>query len=73
MRVSILAHELQHARELAQSGASSSSAVRDLYQAIGRVADGGAARFETADAERVGRLVWVEMGEARTRVRTVER
>jgi hypothetical protein len=73
MRVSILAHELQHACELAQSGASSPSAVRALYQAIGRMADGRAERFETSDAERVSRLVWVELGEGRARPRTVER
>jgi hypothetical protein len=73
MRVAILAHELQHACELARSGASTSIAVRALYQAIGRVADGGGERFETTDAERVGRQVWTELGEARARARTVER
>lgn len=73
MRVSILAHELQHACELAQSGASTSNAVRALYQAIGRVADAGAERFETSDAERVGRVVWTELGGGRARARAVER
>jgi hypothetical protein len=71
MRVSILAHELHHACELSQSGASTPSAVRTLYQAIGKVANRGAERFETSVAERVGRLVWTELGEGRAR--TVER
>ncbi len=73
MRVAILAHELQHACELARSGARTPNAVRALYQTIGRMADGRAERFETGDAERVGRLVWVELGERRARARTVER
>jgi hypothetical protein len=73
MRVSILAHELQHACELARSGARTPNAVRALYQAMGRMADGRAERFETGEAERVGRLVWVEVGESRARARTEDR
>jgi hypothetical protein len=72
-RVAILAHELQHACELARSDAGSSTDLRSLYRVIGREAGGGAERFETVGAERMGRLVWVELGRRRRRERTVER
>jgi hypothetical protein len=61
LRVATLGHELQHACELARSTASTSGAVRALYEQIGRgsITAGGA--FETADAEQAGREVWLEL------------
>ena len=71
-RVSILAHELQHACEIARSGAGSSVAIDALFRAIGTSATipGG---FETAQAEAAGRTVWIELDAWRVRTRTSER
>ena len=71
-RVSILAHELQHACEIARSGAGASSAIDALFRAIGTSATipGG---FETAQAEAAGRTVWIELDAWRVRTRTSER
>ena len=67
-RVSILAHELQHACEIARSGARSSSAIDALFRAIGTstTIPGG---FETAQAEAAGRTVWIELDAWRVRTR----
>ena len=67
-RVSILAHELQHACEIARSGAGSSGAIDALFRAIGTGATipGG---FETAQAEAAGRTVWIELDAWRVRTR----
>jgi hypothetical protein len=71
-RVSILAHELQHACEIARSDAGSSGAIDALFRAIGTFATipGG---FETAQAEAAGRMVWTELDGRRLRTVTAER
>jgi hypothetical protein len=57
-RAAILAHELQHAAELARAGARDDHDVRALYERIGReVADG---TFETAEARDAGARAWFE-------------
>lgn len=61
-RAAMLAHELQHARELARSGAVSREAVRALYVEIGIPARGLEDDFETPEAEQAGRTVWFELG-----------
>jgi len=70
LRVAMLAHELQHACELARSDATSPSAVRDLYLSIGRAATSIEDQFETAVAEQSGRTVWEELGRGQLRAYT---
>jgi hypothetical protein len=72
-RVSILAHELQHACEIARSDADSRGAVDALYRAIGTIAPLGPSGFETAGAQAAGRTVWGELDARRRRARSVER
>lgn len=68
-RVATLAHELQHACELARSSAASHEAVRRLYRAIGREVPGSRDAYETAGAEQTGADVWAELRRRRpTRV-----
>ena len=71
-QVVILAHELQHACEVARSAASSSGGVRALYQDIGKAVSGYSDVFETADAVRTGEDVRHELRSGRGRLRTVE-
>jgi hypothetical protein len=73
LRVAMLAHELQHACELARSDATSPSAVRDLYLSIGRAVTSIANGFETAVAEQSGRTVWEELGGGGLRADGAER
>lgn len=62
LRAAMLAHELQHACELARSSAASTESVRALYAAIGKAAWGLEHEFETAEAEEMGWTVWAELG-----------
>jgi hypothetical protein len=71
-QVVILAHELQHACEVARSAAASSSDLRTLYEGIGKAFFGQPAMFETVDAVRTGRDVSHELRTGRGRLRTVE-
>lgn len=74
VRVSTLAHELQHACELAQSVAASQDAVRTLYRTIGRAVPGARDAFETDGAQRAGAHVWAELRLRRSlRTATTER
>lgn len=61
MRVSVLGHELQHASEIAASGARSSEAVLALYKAAGKKASTIENGWETTAAEEAGRQVWLEL------------
>ncbi len=72
LQVVILAHELQHACEVARSEASSSGAVRALYQDIGRAVSGHADVFETTDAVRIGAEVRNELRSGRGRLGAAE-
>jgi hypothetical protein len=58
LRVAILAHELQHAREMAESSADNAVALIELFATIGR-RNGGF--FETEAAIRVERSVRMEL------------
>ena len=60
-RAAILGHELQHACEVAASGADDIEAVRRLYQASGHSPLAGADMFETEAAIRVERQVKAEL------------
>jgi hypothetical protein len=64
----LLAHELQHALEMAQAGVATSDDVRRLYRTIG---DDRAAyvSFETAAAQEVGIRVREELSRAPARAR----
>lgn len=73
LRVSMLAHELQHACELARSSAASQDGVRALFSAIGRLPGRDDDVFETADAEQSGRTVWEELGGGGLRAHSAER
>lgn len=63
-RTSVLAHELQHARELLDAGVQSQEDVRRLYQRIGRPVAGACDAYETAAAADVGTRVWRELRNA---------
>jgi hypothetical protein len=59
-RAAILAHELQHAAELARSDVRDNEAVRALYERIGfQVGKGDV--FETAAARDAGARAWLEL------------
>jgi hypothetical protein len=73
LRVAMLAHELQHACELARSSAASPDAVRALYRAIGTTPTRIEDFFETADAEQSGWTVWEELGGGGLRAHDAER
>lgn len=57
-RMSILAHELQHAREIADSGAQDVQSVKRWFERAGR---GDGRCFETRAAIDVERAVWMEL------------
>lgn len=63
-RTSVLAHELQHARELLDAGVQSQQDVRQLYERIGRPVPGTWDAFETAAAAEAGVRVWRELRDA---------
>ena len=60
-RAAVLAHELQHVREIAQSKAATQAAMLRLFDAIGRPVHGANNAFETADASDAGMRVWREL------------
>jgi hypothetical protein len=60
-RTTILAHELQHACEIARSGARDAAAVRRLYETIGRVVESQSETYETTAAIEAGLQVWSEL------------
>ena len=57
-RIAILAHELKHACEVAESGAGDVASLRQLFARDGREADG---YFDTRAAVRVERMVLREL------------
>jgi hypothetical protein len=62
--IAVLAHELQHAREVVQAvGIKDSKGLSDLFQRIGRVsvARPGVVTYETDDALRIGEVVLHEL------------
>jgi hypothetical protein len=61
LRVATLAHELQHACEVARSTAGSHDAVRSLYRRIGREVPGSREAYETDGARQIGAEVWTEL------------
>jgi hypothetical protein len=61
MRASVLGHELQHALEIASSGARSSAAVLAFYKAGGKKATTIENGWETTAAEAAGRRIWIEL------------
>ena len=62
VRAATLAHELQHAWELASSGASTRHEVAALYQQIGfRISGKRRLFYETQAAERAGTKAWAEL------------
>ncbi len=60
-RAAMLGHELQHACEIAASGAGTVDEVRRLYAGIGDGRRGPVELFETRAAVLAGRRVWVEL------------
>lgn len=70
-RVATLAHELQHALELARSSAASHQAVRELYRDIGEKVPGRDS-FETEAARQAGVEVWGELRSLRRSARLTE-
>ncbi len=72
LRVATLAHELQHACEVAQSDARSHDDVRLLYRAIGHAVPGARDAFETEGAQQAGAEVWDQLRGARRAVRATE-
>jgi hypothetical protein len=61
-RVAVLAHELQHACEIAGSRARSSIGVEAFYRLRGRRAPTLTSGWETREAAAVERRVWLELG-----------
>jgi hypothetical protein len=59
-RAAILGHELQHACEIARSGAASQESVRQLFATIGTLVLGGDT-YETQEAARTTIRVWREL------------
>ncbi len=60
-RAASLAHELQHAVELAESGVRTQPEMLDLLLRIGHRTGGQRAYYETAAAQEVAAQVWVEL------------
>jgi hypothetical protein len=60
-RTATLAHELQHAHEIAQSRARDARGMQALFSRIGRLRPGSITRFETDAAEKAGWSVWAEL------------
>ena len=64
--ISVLAHELQHAREVGQAvGVKDAAGLRDLFERVGRVSvmRPGVVTYETEQAIRVGDAVWRELAQ----------
>lgn len=60
-RTAVLAHELQHAREIIAADALTQRDVRRLYERIGRPVLGAHDMFETSAAADTGTRVWREL------------
>jgi hypothetical protein len=60
-QTAILGHELQHACEIARSEARDTSAIRTLFQAIGRRVESSHEAYETTAAIAAGSRVWTEL------------
>ena len=60
-RPAILAHELQHACEIARSPARDTAAVRSLFQTIGQPGDSPSETYETDAAIDAGIEVWLDL------------
>lgn len=72
LRVATLAHELQHACEVARSAATTHDAVRRLYQRIGSEVPGSRDAWETDDAQHIGAEVLAELRGLRRTARVTE-
>jgi len=72
LRVATLAHELEHACEVARSPATTHDAVRDLYRRIGAEVPGARDAYETAAAQLIGAEVLAELRGLGPAVRTAE-
>lgn len=72
-RTAVIAHELQHAREIAQGAAVTQAQVRQLFERIGRPVQGAADTFETSAAVTAGVRVWRELRAASARTRALAR
>lgn len=71
-RTAVVAHELQHAREIAATTAVTQHQVRRLYERIGQPVHGSLDTFETRDAVTIGTRVWRELQTAVARTRARE-
>ncbi len=60
-RTAVIAHELQHAHEIASAAAATQAQVRLLFERIGRPVQGAVNTYETADAIAAGMRVWREL------------
>lgn len=72
-RTAVIAHELQHAREIAEASAATQAQVRQLFERIGRPVQGAADAYETADAISTGQRVWRELRMTAARTRALAR
>jgi hypothetical protein len=72
-RTAVVAHELQHAREIADAAAVTQSQVRQLFERIGRPVQGAVDTYETADAVTAGMRVWRELRSTAARSRALAR
>ena len=72
-RTAVIAHELQHAREIADAAAVTQNQVRQLFERIGRPVQGAVDTFETADAVTAGMRVWRELRATAARTRAMAR
>ncbi len=68
-RAAVLAHELQHVREIAHAAVTSQEAVRAVFGQIGRPVPGAYNAFETDAAADAGRRVWRELRTSRRSAR----
>lgn len=72
-RTAVVAHELQHAHEIAAASAATQAQVRQLFERIGRPVQGAVDTYETADAISAGQRVWRELRTASARSRALAR
>lgn len=68
-RAAVLAHELQHVREIAHSAVTSQDGVRAVFDQIGRAVAGAHDAFETDAASAAGMRVWRELRTSRRSTR----
>ncbi len=60
-QTAILGHELQHACEIARSGARDTVTIRRLFESIGQRVDSWREAYETTAAIEAGARVWSEL------------